>query len=162
MHTCIKPTLKYIRQFGKCQSQVDFGNSRFKFPARWAGETPDDYSISDIPFSGRQVCVHMHIDTYIISIWEKNKVTFWMKSAAFTSKPHGLWRKECYNITDPSRQPFPPLAPPIPTQMLESYSPTGESSLSYSLSILVMAFPHSAFSSLFHSSGTWPRQLSGL
>lgn len=92
----------------------------------------------------------------------KNKVTFWMKSAAFTSKPHGLWRKECYNITDPSRQPFPPLAPPIPTQMLESYSPTGESSLSYSLSILVMAFPHSAFSSLFHSSGTWPRQLSGL
>lgn len=101
-------------QFGKCQSQADLGNSRFKFPARWAGETPDDYSTSHIPFSGQKVCVHIHIHTYITSIWGKKKVkkiTFWMKSASFTSKPQGLWRKECYNITDPSRQPFPPLAP---------------------------------------------------
>lgn len=161
MHTCIKPTLKYMRlQFGKCQSQADLGNSRFKFPARWAGETPDDYSTSDIPFSGQQVCVHIHIHTYITSIWGKKKF----------KKLHFEWKvlhllpnlkgSEGKNVTTSQTLPDSPFLlwpPPIPTQMLESYPPTGESSLSCFLSVFVMAFPHSAFSSLFHSSGTWPR-----
>lgn len=53
---------------------------------------------------------YTYIHNFYLGKKKVKKVTFWMKSAAFTSKPQGLWRKECYNITDPSRQPFPPLA----------------------------------------------------
>lgn len=161
LHTCIKPTLKYIRlQFGKCQSQVDLGNFRFKFPARWAAETPDDY-ISEIPFSGRQAYVHIHIHTYITSIWEKIKLHFEWKVLPLLPN-----LKVCEGKNVAASQTFPDSPfllwpPPIPTQMLESYPPTGDSSLSCSLSVFVMVFPYSSFSSVFHSSGTWLR-LSGL
>lgn len=56
----------------------------------------------------------------------------------------------------------PPLfwPPPTPTQLVESLPPTH--CLSCSVSVFVMLSPLSAFSSLFHSSGTWPGQLSAL
>lgn len=106
--------------------------------------------------------VHICIHTYITSLWEKNNVTFWMKSAAFTSKPQGLWRKECYNITDPSRQSFPPLAP------TSSYPdvrvlPSHRRDQSFLLSLsLCNGFPTLCFLFSVPLLWTWPRQLSGL
>lgn len=91
----------------------------------------------------------------------KNEATFERKMLYLLPNLKGC---EGYNVTSQTLpdSPFLLWPPPVPTQMLECYPPTGESSLSCSLSVFVMVFPHSAFCSLFHSSWTWPRQLSGL
>lgn len=58
----------------------------------------------------------------------------------------------------PLQPAFPLWHPPIPTQLVGSLLPTH----CLSCSVSAMIFPLSAFSSLFHSSRTWPGQLSAL
>lgn len=106
--------------------------------------------------------IHIYIDTYITFIREKIKLHFGWKVLHLLPNLKGCEGKNVTTSQTHSDSPFLLWPPPIPTQMLESCPPTGESSLSCSLSVFVMAFPHSAFSSLFHSYGTRPRQLSGL